>query len=148
MPNLGLSVGQGIAVWKKAGLSKAEAGKTKNFLDRITENFEIKTEDDINKVTAISGSGPAYFFLLADSLVRACGDLGFSAEDSHKLVGKTFRAAALLSKEGDFASLIKKIASKKGTTEAAVKILKKKNLERIIQQAVQAAYKRAKALSR
>ena len=69
MPNLGLSVGCGIAVWKGIGLSGLDKKKVKNLINKITENFEVKNEDTINKVTAISGSGPAYFFLLADATI-------------------------------------------------------------------------------
>jgi pyrroline-5-carboxylate reductase len=147
MPNLGLSVGAGIAVWKKVGLSKSEIKKAKNFINKITENFEVKDEDIINKVTAISGSGPAYFFLLADCLIKALKNLGLTDNESKKLVEKTFLASALLGKNSDYSLLIKKIASKGGTTEAALKVLKNKNFDKIILKAVLSAYKRAKELS-
>lgn len=146
MPNLGLSVGAGIAAWKKVGLSPLETKKAKNFINKITENFEVKDEDTINKVTAISGSGPAYFFLLADSLVKASENLGLTKNESRKLVQKTFLASALLGKNSDYSLLIKKIASRKGTTEAALKIFKNKNFEKIVSMAVFSAYKRAKEL--
>ncbi len=147
MPNLGLSVGAGIAAWKKVGLSKSETKKAKNFINKITENFEVKDEDTINKVTAISGSGPAYFFLLADCLTKTSENLGLTKDESNKLVKKTFLASALLGKDSDYSTLIKKIASKKGTTEAALKIFKNKNFNKIVSKAVLATYKRAKELS-
>jgi len=147
MPNLGLSVGVGIAAWKKISLSPQEAKKAKNFINKITENFEVKNEDTINKVTAISGSGPAYFFLLADCLIKISKDLGFTKDEGDKLVKKTFLASTILGKDSDYSTLIKKIASKKGTTEAALKIFKNKNFYKIVSKAVFAAYKRAKELS-
>ncbi len=147
MPNLGLSVGQGIAVWKQTGLSSLEFKKAKNFINKISDNFEIKNEDTINKVTAISGSGPAYFFLLADSLVKASSKLGLNKNESRKLVEKTLLSSALLGNQGDYASLIKKVASKGGTTESALKVFQKENFSGIILKAVVAAYKRAQELS-
>jgi len=147
MPNLGLLVGMGIAAWKKTGLSESETNKTKNFIDRITENFEVRDEDTIDKVTAISGSGPAYFFTLADCLINASKSLGLTEEKSKILVGKTFSAGAILGKDADYPALIKKIASKGGTTEAALKIFQKKNFNKIVSAAVFSAYKRAKEIS-
>ena len=146
MPNLGLSVGQGIAVWKGMGLSKSEARKAKNFINKITDNFEVQDEDVINKATAVSGSGPAYFFLLADCLIKACGRLGFTKNESRRLVEKTFSASALLARTGDYSTLVKKVASKGGTTEAALKVFRKRNFDKIVSEAVRAAYKRAKEL--
>ena len=146
MPNLGLSVGAGIAAWKGVGLSSKEIKKVKNFINKITENFEVKNEDDINKVTAISGSGPAYFFLLANYLMRASENLGLTRKESKILVEKTFLASAILGQNTDYGSLIKKVASKKGTTEAALKVFKNKNFNKIILDAVSFAYKRAKEL--
>jgi len=147
MPNLGLSVGAGIAAWKKSGLTKSEIKKVKNFIDKITENFEVKNEDTINKVTAISGSGLAYFFLLAKHLEKASENLGLAKDESKKLVEKTFLASAMLAKNSDYSTLIKKITSKRGTTEAALKIFKNKNFDKIVLKAVLTAYKRAKELS-
>ncbi len=147
MPNLGILVGEGIAAWKAAGLSGQDIKKAKNFINKITENFEVKSEDAINKVTAISGSGPAYFFLLADSLMKACGSLGLTKDESRKLVEKTFSASALLGENSDYSNLIKKVASKKGTTEAALKVFTKSNFSGTVLKAVSAAYKRANEIS-
>ena len=147
MPNLGLSVGEGIAVWKKIGLSRSENKKAKNFIDKITGNFEVKDEDIINKVTAISGSGPAYFFLLAESMEKASIKLGLSKKESRILVEKTFSSASLLGKNTEYSTLIKKIASKGGTTKSALKVFKSKNFDEIVLRAIESAYKRAKQLN-
>jgi len=147
MPNLGLSVGCGIAAWKAEGISPSEKKKVKNFINKITENFEVKNEDTINKVTAISGSGPAYFFLLASCLIKACENLGLNKNESRQLVEKTFSASAILGKEGDFSSLVNKVASRGGTTEAALDVFQKENFSGIVLKAVLSAYKRAQELS-
>jgi pyrroline-5-carboxylate reductase len=148
MPNLGLSVGEGIAAWKGVGLSSGELKKAQNFINKITENFEVKNEDTINKVTAISASGPAYFFLLADSLMNACRKLGLKKSESEKLVQKTLSASAILGKEANYTELIKRVKSKGGTTEAALKVFQKKNFNGIVSEAVNSAYKRAKELNK
>ncbi len=146
MPNLGLAVGEGIAAWK-SNLSAQDKKSVKPLLNAITENFEVSDEKLIDAVTAISGSGPAYFFFLADSLLSAGIKLGLSASQAKMLVQKTMSAAAKLQESGDYKDLISKIRSKKGTTDAALKVFQKKNLSAIINQAVLAAHKRAGELS-
>ncbi len=144
MPNLGLSVGSGIAGWITYGLSAEEKKKVKKFLDMIMENFEVQKEDDINKITAVSGSGPAYFFRFAETLSKAAEGLGFSPEEARRLVQKTFHASSLLAENAEYAELIKRVASKGGTTEAALKVLK---FDKMTEKAVRAAYKQAKELN-
>lgn len=147
MPNLGLAVGQGIAAWKSSGLSATDKKKVKQVLNIITENFEVKNENLIDAVTAISGSGPAYFFFLAGALTSAGKKLGLTPAQSRLLVEKTLLASAVLQKGKGYAELIRMVRSKKGTTDAALKVFKKRFSEKIINQAVRAAYSRAKEMS-
>lgn len=147
MPNLGLAVGQGIAAWKSAGLSPRDKKAAKYVLNSITENFEVKNESLIDAVTAISGSGPAYFFFFAGALMSSAKSLGLDSAQSRRLVEKTLSAAAELQKGADYGELIKKVRSKKGTTDAALKVFQKRSADKIIAQAVKAAFVRAKELS-
>ena len=147
MPNLGLSVGLGIAGWKSAGLSSKEKAAVKQVLDKITENFEVKNEKQINSVTAISGSGPAYFFAFALALQKAARALGFNAKQARMLAEKTFLAAAALQSGREYQDLINQVASKKGTTEQALEVFKKSRLEQIVLKAAIAAQKRAREIS-
>lgn len=148
MPNLGLSVGHGIAVWKTQGLSGRELKKIKGLLNQMTENFEVKKESLIDAATAISGSGPAYFFYLADALTKAALALKLNQVQARKLVSKTLYSAAFLQTEQSYEELINRVKSKKGTTEAALLVLQKNHTDQIIQSAVKAALKRAKELAR
>lgn len=149
MPNLGLTVGQGIAVWKFSdATTKLEKAKAEKFLKMFTDGFAVESEDVIDRVTAISGNGPAYFFLLARSLEQAAGMLGFSEAQSRLLVEKTFSGAAELQKNQNYEELMRKVMSKKGTTEAAFKVFKKEKFDRIVRKAVDAAYRRAKEMGR
>lgn len=147
MPNLGLKVGQGIAGWKSGGLSGKEKARVKFLLNQICENFEVRHETDIDKITALSGSGPAYFFYLAKSLQAATRALSFSNVVARKLVEKTFSAAAGLQRRENYDKLIAQVASRKGTTEAALRVLEKHRFGEILIQAVSAAFKRARELS-
>jgi len=144
MPNLALS----IAGWKATGLTLAEKQKAQKFLNKLTENFEVKKEEALDKITALSGSGPAYFFLLAQAIEETAKKLGFSKEEAKKLTARTFSASFSLAKDSDYANLIKKVTSKGGTTEVALKVFKQKKFAKIVEKAIFAAYKRAKELSR
>ena len=146
MTNLGLTAGHGIAAWKQAGLSRSDLLKTQKLLNAISENFEADSEDAIDKVTAISGSGPAYFFYLAQAMERSAMALGFPPLVARKLVEETFLGAAELQKGVGYEQLITRIASKKGTTEAALEVFKKNGMEKIVTKAIRAAYLRAREL--
>lgn len=146
MPNIGLSVGQGISAWKSLGLSEDEKN-ARQLLNDLSENFEVEKESDIDAVTAISGSGPAYFFLFAEALEKAAKALGFSEKQARVLVEKTLSASASLQRGKSYEELISAIASKGGTTEAALRVFEKNELSRIVEEATKAAYKRAQELN-
>ncbi len=149
MPNLGMLVGEGIAGFMTApGLPTRDKKLAKKALNAFSENFEVKNEDLVDAVTAISANGPAYFFLLADCLQTAALNLGLDARQSRLLVEKTMSAAALLQKGQEYRDLIKKVRSKKGTTDASLNFFAKKGVGKLIEQAVMAGYKRAKELSK
>ena len=149
MPNLGLSVGQGIAAWKASpALNAKDKSRVKKFLDLISENFEVKHERLLDSVTAISGSGPAYFFLFAQALEQTARKLGLDEGQSRRLVEKTMLASAFLQAGGKYDELIKRVASKGGTTEKALRVFAKSGLEKIVDRAVRAAHKRSKELGK
>ena len=147
MPNIGLSVGQGISAWKSSGLSAEETVKAREFLNDLSGNFEVDDEGLIDAVTAISGSGPAYFFAFAEALEKSARSLGLGEKESRALVEKTFDAAAALQKGTSYEELVKKVASKGGTTEAALRVFEKNGLLRTVEEATRAAYNRAKELN-
>ncbi len=149
MPSLALTVGQGVAFWKAANaVSSSERKAIGRLLQNFTEHFQVKDEKLVDAGSIIYGSGPAYFFLLASHLEKAALKLGINEEQSHKLVEKTFLGAAMLQKNEDYLELISRIASKKGITEEALKVFKKYQLEKIVNQAVIAGFKRTKELNR
>jgi len=106
----------------------------------------VEREELIDAVTALSGSGPAYYFLLTEILAEAGVSLGLDAATAEQLARLTFTGAAtMLSETGiDAATLRAQVTSKGGTTEAAVAALESADLRRIFQTALVAAVDRAR----
>ena len=119
------------------------------MLGACGESIRSDTEDAIDSATAISGSGPAYVFLLIEHWTKAAKKLGFSSEEANLMVRQTLTGAvALWEKDGGSArALREKVTSKGGTTEAALKILTEKEWGTALEEGIQQAYKRAKELA-
>ena len=100
--------------------------------------------------TAVSGSGPAYIYYFVEAFIEAAIKLGFPADVAEKLVMQTLAGAAHLLQKSDKkpAELRKAVTSPGGTTAAAIEQLEQGNLKQIIEQAVDAAYRRAKELGK
>ena len=152
MPNLAVKLNLGVSCIYYSVKTQIIFRKKVNSLFNILGNtYNMKNEKLLEKVTAISGSGPAYLFLFIQVFEKVTCDLGFSKKDSKKIVFDTIEGALELAKnENNIGSLIKSVSSKKGTTEAAIKILEKKNtgLYKLMSLAINAAKKRANELSK
>ena len=152
MPNLAVAVNLGVNCIFYSSNTKTLFKKNLNtLLGILGKNYEIKNEKLLESVTAISGSGPAYFFLFLNVFEKIAHDLGFSKKISKGLIYDTVEGALeLAKKENNTRKLIDSVSSKKGTTEAALKVLEKKNtgLYKIMKEAVYAAKKRANSLSK
>lgn len=110
----------------------------------------VVPESQIDAVTAVSGSGPAYVFLIAESMMQAARELGFSDEDAQTLVLGTLAGASALAaqSEDDPRELRRKVTSPKGTTEQGVSVLESAQLPELFEQVFNAALNRAEELSR
>ncbi|MDD5031669.1 MAG: pyrroline-5-carboxylate reductase [Patescibacteria group bacterium] len=153
MPNLPLQVGQGVIAWfaDEKKFSKNKLSLIKKFFFAFGYNFKVKIEDDLDKITAISGSGPAYVFLFMDALMESAINLGFSPQQAEAiifelLVGslKYYQNVKNIYTPGQLINMVK---SKKGTTEAAFNKLNPKKFYKQWQDAILEAYKRAQKLS-
>jgi len=114
----------------------------------IGEILWVKKESDLDIVTAISGSGPAYIFYFIDTMIKSAVELGLDKKNAKKLVIQTVIGSGKTGISIDnFAEQISKVASKGGTTEAAINLLNKKNLDVIFTQAIKAAYSKSKEIS-
>ena len=147
MPNMAASVKEAVTCITFNSLVKDKSGINELFTG-IGEVLEIE-EGLMDAVTAISGSGPAYLFYLADAMIEAAKSEGISESEAKELVAQTLYGSSLLLKESSSSAgeLIKKVASKGGTTEAALGVFDEKGLKSIIKEAVKKARERSSELS-
>ncbi|MBU1006704.1 MAG: pyrroline-5-carboxylate reductase [Candidatus Omnitrophica bacterium] len=149
MPNMPALAGKGIsAIARGKSASKKDVGAAVRIFLKIGETVLVK-EDHMDVITALSGSGPAYYFLFTDMLAAAGSAAGLPKALAKKLAVATFIGAAESAAVAGISmrDFVKKVVSKGGTTEAALKVFKKKSLGRIVEQAVRSATKRSKELS-
>lgn len=146
MPNLGAKAGQSVTVITG---SEAEPLALANQIFSACGKVIELEEKYFDLVTAISGSGPAYFFYIMELLTQEGIRGGLPAEKAKLLAVQTALGAALLASGAEELpeELRKQVTSKGGTTEAALKIFEAKNLPDIFHEAIEAARKRGKELS-
>lgn len=148
MPNTPALVNAGIsAVAAPSGLTPDQKDFIHSVLSAIGKVVYVD-EASINAVTALSGSGPAYFFLFVRELIRSGVACGLDPELASTLARETFYGSARLLAEGeaDEDALIEAVASPGGTTEAAVHTFESKGLSEVVAAAVAAAATRAEEL--
>lgn len=152
MPNTPGSIGEGIsALYAAPNATRADHRLAESLLAALGETVWVKHETDIDTVTAVSGSGPAYVFLLVECLEEAARKEGLPPSVAHRLARKTIIGAGALLKADDAPAeaLRRNVTSPHGTTEAALKVLMAKNgLAPLIKHAVSAARKRARELAK
>ena len=110
----------------------------------------LESEDDIDKVTALSGSGPAYFFLVIEAMTAAGVKMGLDAETARQLTLQTALGAArmAIASDVDAGELRKRVTSPAGTTEKAINSLLDNQLPEHFEQAIAAAYDRAQEMAK
>jgi len=120
----------------------------KSVLNTIGKVIELK-EDDLDAVTAVSGTGPAYVCYLMEAMIQAGIDLGLSAQDARRISLQTVKGTACLLQATNESpeTLRQKVTSAKGTTEAAVKVLDHHEVKHRFIDAVKAAALRSRELS-
>ena len=151
MPNTPALIGQGIAgLYARPAVSPDERGRIEQVLAPTGQTLWVDREDDLDAVTALSGSGPAYFFYFVEAMMAAAVDMGLSAEQGRRLALATCGGAAALalaSSESP-AVLRERVTSKGGTTHAAITSLQADAVDAAIRRAVLAAHRRAAELGR
>ncbi|MCD6227941.1 MAG: pyrroline-5-carboxylate reductase [Candidatus Omnitrophica bacterium] len=149
MPNLAAKKRESISFISPGRLvSLKDIEIAKEIFKCIGEAVLIK-ESFLDKVTAISGSGPGYVYYFMDTLYKSALSLGFSRIIAMRMVKKTFLGAITLIKDSreDFSLWIKKVASPGGTTQAALDFWKNCKLERLVRRGIKKAYLRARQLN-
>lgn len=151
MPNLPAKVGLGMTAFTAATeVTRVELLMVRNLLDTTGEAIHVENENFINASTGISGSGPAYVFYFMQSMMEAALKMGFSQNDSKILVTQTFEGAVKLFTESDLSpnSWMDMVASKGGTTRAALDSMEDNNVKELIKDAAYAAFNRATELGK
>ena len=151
MPNLPAQVGKGVTSYTESiEVSKVELIMVRNLLDTTGTSIHVTTEKFIDASTGISGSGPAYVFYFMQSMLEAAQKMGFSDYDSKVLVSSTFEGAIELFNQNSISpeSWIEKVASKGGTTRAAINSMEDNNVKQLIEDAAYAAFDRAVELGK
>ena len=126
MPNTPASIGQGItAAWAGPGVTPAQKAICTILLEAVGEAVWLEEEALIDPVTAVSGSGPAYVFLLAELLEQAAMERGLPPAIARRLARKTVSGAGalLVASDKDAADLRRAVTSPNGTTERALSVL-------------------------
>lgn len=151
MPNLPAQIGMGMTVFtSNDDVTRIELVMVQNLINTTGKSIYVDKEELIDASTAISGSGPAYVFFFMDAMMKAAKELGFKESESALLVSQTFKGAVDLYNKHNFSceDWIQKVASRGGTTEAAINTFTNLELQKDIKQGVHAAMDRAVALGK
>ena len=152
MPNTPALVGEGMTgLYANTNEGSAEGkGLAEGVMSSVGQCVWVKNESDLDIITAISGSGPAYFFLFIESLTDAAIALGMDDASARKLALQTALGASRLASlsHEDAATLRKNVSSPGGTTEQAIQSFEASNIRGIVIQATQAAARRSVELSK
>ncbi len=153
MPNTPAAIARGItAIIGNTKTTEAHLGLSEALLEAVGQVVRLESEDQMDAVTAVSGSGPAYVFHLIETLAAAGEKEGLSPELSMALAKATVGGAGALAEEAEEtpAQLRINVTSPNGTTQAALEVLMnaEKGMPKLLEEAVKAAAERSKELSR
>ena len=149
MPNTPMLVGKGsTGIYADTNANQADRNLAEKIFESVGEVVWVNEESDLDAITAVSGSGPAYVFKFMLALIEAGQSLGLSTEKSKRLVLQTVLGAAVMAMKNnrDLDEMINSVTSPGGTTEAANKILSERGFSEILKDAVHSAHRRAKSL--
>jgi pyrroline-5-carboxylate reductase len=150
MPNTPSLVGMGATVYTaNAEVNNTNVRAIENLLSTTGRTFYLEEEDLLDAVTALSGSGPAYFFHIVQSMIHAGTEMGLDEAMSAMLVKQTMLGSFHLLNNADktLDELIQSVKSKGGTTEAALNHMASSQFDTILKAAIHKAHIRAKELS-
>lgn len=152
MPNSPALIGQAATAIFANQKAKPRIDSVLKIFSALGEAVVVDKEDLIDAVTAVSGSGPAYFFLLAEEMIKAGIELGLDKDIAKQLVLQTAKGAALLAEAADNsgqspAELRRKVTSPGGTTAAAIEVFGQNGFGQMVSKALKAAADRSRELS-
>jgi len=149
MPNTPAQIGEGTTVWTATpDVTERHKSWASSILGAMGKEIFVSDEKYIDMATAVSGSGPAYFFLFVEALVEAAGQIGLPRDMAQELVLRTMLGSGHFIQESgkEPAELRRMVTSPGGTTAEAVRELEKGGFADLITRAVRAAYDKARRL--
>jgi pyrroline-5-carboxylate reductase len=149
MPNTPAQIGLGISVWTDTeATTEAQKEQALAILRALGEEVYVEDEGDMDMATALSGTGPAYVFLLMEAMVDAGVHLGFSRHVSERLVVETLRGSVEYARQSPrhLAALRNQVTSPGGTSAEALYHMEKGGLRTVLSRAIWAAYQRSRTL--
>ena len=150
MPNTPALIGRGASgLFANSAVSDSQGEIAQAIMEAVGISVWVAEEKDIDSVTAVSGSGPAYFFLFIEAIQKAAVQLGLSEDLARQLSYQTALGAAELaiSSDDDIETLRKNVTSPGGTTEQAILAFENGGLRKLVTDAVQAAQRRSVELA-
>jgi len=152
MPNTPALISEGASALFASERAKPMMEKAMSIFSSVGKAVIVDEEGLIDTVTAVSGSGPAYYFLLMEEMIQAAEQLGLPDNVAKDLVLQTARGAALLAGDADKrgespAELRRKVTSPGGTTEAALKVFADGKISELVSAAIKRARDRSRELS-
>lgn len=146
MPNIPTQIGEGMTVFCASNVvDRKELFIVQNLINTTGKSIYIEREEMLNAATAVSGSGPAYVFYFMQAMIESAVKLGFSPSESEFLVSQTFSGSVQLQNRSKLSNeaWIQRVASKGGTTEAALSVFNSFEVTEIVIKAIESANKRA-----
>jgi pyrroline-5-carboxylate reductase len=150
MPNRAALIGAGATgMFAPPSVRSEQRAAAEQVLKAVGEVVWVPSEGGLDVVTALSGSGPAYFFLLAELMAEAGAELGLESVTARRLAAATLYGSGLLAQTGhaDLTRLRAEVTSKGGTTEAALAAFEAADLRATVRQALNAAVQRSRQLA-
>lgn len=150
MPNTPALLNQGITgLFANDKVSAEQKEIAAHILNAVGQSLWVDTEEMLDAVTALSGSGPAYIFLMIESMTKAGVALGLEEKTAEKLSIQTVLGASMMAKTSDDSphELRQKVTSPNGTTQAAIESFQDQNFEAVVSHAMRAAFDRAGELA-
>lgn len=151
MPNTPAQIGEGMSVWAAThSVSDQQKELAQTMLSTLGKEIYVADEKYLDMATAVSGSGPAYIFLVIESMIDAGVHIGMSREMSTELVLQTVLGTARFTQASNrsVADLRNMVTSPGGTTAEGLSELEKSSLRASMDQAVIAAYRKAQSLGK
>lgn len=150
MPNTPAQIGEGMSVWIAShDVTEAQRAQARAILQAMGQELEVHGEEYMDMATAVSGTGPAYVFLVMEAMIDAAVHLGFSRVDARKLVIQTVRGSVLFAAQSDkhLAELRNMVTSPGGTSADAIYQLEKGSMRTVLSKAIWAAYQKSRLLA-